>query len=185
MLLPPPSENNQFGVLKLGNIKIFKIKEKILFQSRWWNKKYWNGETIKNLETETLLPTWNFHVDVVVDVNKLSQIFEFVKWWNISNVLTGVLTDILFWHQALWYESPSWLLFYIERVEKGSVVLRFWYQCRFLFFFLVVFAYSVLMIDLLWRPLEGFFLHVPNLFHPNPIQNPARILVDTGPVAVF
>ena len=38
----------------------------------------------------------DFDVDVVVDVDKLSQIFEFVKWWNISNVLTGVLTDILF-----------------------------------------------------------------------------------------
>ena len=38
----------------------------------------------------------DFHVDVVVDVDKLSQIFEFVKWWNISNVLTGFLTDILF-----------------------------------------------------------------------------------------
>ena len=38
----------------------------------------------------------DFHVDVVVNVDKLSQIFEFVKWWNISNVLTGFLTDILF-----------------------------------------------------------------------------------------
>ena len=76
-------------------------------------------------------------------------------------------------------------MFLIGRVEKGSVVLRFLISVWFLFFFLVVFAYSVLMIDLLWRPLEGFFLPVPNLSHPNPIQNPAGILVDTGPVAVF
>ena len=40
-------------------------------------------------------------------------------------------------------------------------------------------------IDLLWRPLEGFPLHVPNLFHPNPIQNPARILVDSWPGSSF
>ena len=50
-------------------------------------KKIGNGNTFTKLD---------FHVDVVVDVNKLSQIFEFVKWWNISNVLTGFLTDILF-----------------------------------------------------------------------------------------
>ena len=36
----------------------------------------------------------DFHVDVVVDVDKLSQIFEFVKWWNINNsALEGGLIE--------------------------------------------------------------------------------------------
>ena len=42
-------------------------------------------------------------------------------------------------------------MFYIERVEKGSVVLRFLISVWFPFFFLVVFAYSVLMMGSQWN----------------------------------